>query len=499
MPRNYTILDQIDNQGNNKIISQFSGGLDTTTTNDLLPDNKAIVRKNWGQDELGALKKVNGYTKKNAIALASKPVRGLFRVYKSSGSDEMLAICNGVVSYSDDEGTTFTGATGGSGFTETDYWTGVNYNDLFFFTGQTDNLKHYTPGTNTVAAATDKPAVGCKFIFKRADRRLVCIVNATNSSTLYYSKVDPTGTDADDFSAVNDAGSIAIDGAKSDPLTGGASIGTYDLIYKDYCSFKVWNYPNPKSIRIIGGAGCASPYTVAQGEGMVFALGHDSISMWDGNSFTKISEPIKNILATIPQAYIQNSFAVCRNGFYWLFYPGVGSTVNNKCLVYDIRNSNPYDNQCIWFERDDLAMNSPLVLDGVGDNNEIYAGDSASTGFVYRLDNGTSDNTANITAYYQTKYDNMGASNIVKRFSKIYISCYNTSGTFTVNWYCNKGTSITGSYTITETSGELIDIEPMPDSCVGTDLSIKITHAGNSTAPIIRSIEVAWEALYDKG
>ena len=78
-------------------------------------------------------------------------------------------------------------------------------------------------------------------------------------------------------------------------------------------------------------------------------------------------------------------------------------------------------------------MNCPLVLDGVGDNNELYAGDSASTGFVYQLDTGTTDNTGNITAYYQTKYMNMDAPNVVKRFSKIFIEYYNTSGTFTID------------------------------------------------------------------
>ena len=497
MTRTYRTIDQLDSVGKSKLYNNFSGGLNTSTTNDILRDEEATIRKNWGQDELFALKKVGGYTKKNSSAMASAKIQGLFRVYKSSGSDEFLAVCNGAMYYSDNEGTSWTGATAGTGLSATDFFTGVNYNDLFFFTSATDNLKHYTPSTNTVAAATDQPTNACKVLVKRADRRMVACVNSTASSTLYYSKVAATGSDADDWSATNDAGSIAIDGAKSDPLTGIASLGTYDLVYKDTTVFKVWDYPQTKAVRIIGSPGSAAPYSIAQGDGMVFSLARDSVDMWDGVAFEKVSEPVKAIVRAVDPAYIQNAFGICRYGFYWLFYTPTGGTTNTKCIVYDIRNSNPYDRKFIWFERDDLAMNCPVVFGGVGDDNEIYAGDSAATGFVYQLDSGTSDNTGNITAVYQTKYDNMDMPNVIKRFSKIIIQYYNTSGTFTVNYYWNKGAS-TASYTITGTDGEGVDIQRLPDNVVGKDISIKITHVGASTAPVIKNIQIDWEALYEK-
>jgi len=495
MARKTLTLDKIDNTRDSKTLNNFTGGLNVILTNDLLGDGEALIRKNWGQDELGALKKVNGYTKKNSTLIHASPIHGLFRVYKSAGSDELLAICNGAMYYSDNEGTSWTAATSGGSLSTSDFFTGVNYNDLFFFTSPTDNLKHFTPSTNTVAAATDTPTVGCKVLFKRADRRLVALVNSTNGSTLYHSKVDPTGTAADDWSATGDAGSIAIDGTKSDPLTAGISLGTYDLIFKDATAFKVWDYPATKAVRIIGSPGCAAPYSIASGGGYIFLLGRDAIWMWDGVSFTKISDPVRSVIAGINSTYIQNAFAVYRNGFYLLFYTPTGQTTNTKCLVYDVKYSNPYDNKCIWYERDDLAINCPLVLSGTGDANEIYGGDAPSTGFIYRLDNGTSDNTANITAIYQTKYFDMKASNVVKRFAKVYIEYYNTSGTFTINWYVNRG-SATGSYTITGTGGSAIDIQTLPDTAVGTDFSVKVTHVGASTAPVIRSIEIEYEFLY---
>ena len=91
----------------------------------------------------------------------------------------------------------------------------------------------------------------------------------------------------------------------------------------------------------------------------------------------------------------------------------------------------------------------------------------------------------------------MQLSNVVKSFTKLYIEYYNTSGTFTVNWYTDRGAT-TGSYTITGTGGNAIDVKGLPPEAVGTDVSVKITHVGSSTAPVIRSVQVDWEALYEK-
>jgi hypothetical protein len=217
MPKRQSLgtIDTIDNIRGDIIVTDFSGGLNTVDSNEILADNEAIVRKNWGQASKGAIEKVNGYTKKNSTTLGAKPIRGLFRVYTSNGTRHLLAICNGTLKYSTDGGTNFSSATGGTGLTETVFNTGVNYNDLFFFTNGTDNLYHYTPTTTTMAAATSRPTDACKILLKRSDRRFLALVNATNGSTLYFSKIDPTGAAADDWSATNDAGSIAIDGAKS--------------------------------------------------------------------------------------------------------------------------------------------------------------------------------------------------------------------------------------------------------------------------------------------
>jgi hypothetical protein len=417
--------------------------------------------------------------------------------------------------YYSDNNSTFTQEGNSTVITETEFNSGVNYNDLFFITNKTDNLMVFSPATNTLAASTDTPTDACKILLKRADRRLLALVNSVNGSTLYYSKVDPTGSAANDWSATNDAGSIAIDGAKSEALTGGMTFGSVDIIFKDYAAFKVWGYPSPQAIRMSGSPGCAAPFSVAQGDGLGFHLAHDGVYMFDGNKFIKLSDPIKSSIDAINSSYVQNSFGIYRDGFYWLFYTASGDTVNKSALIYDVFHSNPYIGKNIWYERTNMEMNSPCVFTGTGDDNELYAGVSADTGFIYRLDFSASgaDDTSNIQAIYQTKYFDGGYPNLIKRFSKIKVTYYLNTGTLNFNWYVNRGAT-TGNYAgtsgntgtalgsfILDTSTlsgvlDTTDIARLDDTAVGKDIAVKVTSNATGTAPKIRRIEIDWEAMF---
>ena len=366
-------IDRIENVRDSILINEFDGGLNSTDSNEVLKDSEATIRQNWSSSERGALVKVNGFTKKNSTLMGAKPVRGLFRVYQSDGTKHLLAICNGKVFYSTNDGTSFTQDAGSLAITETVYNSGQNYNNLFFFTNATDNLQHYTPGTTTAAAATDQPTDPCRILLKRSDRRLLALVNSVNGSTLYFSKVDPTGAAADDWSATADAGSIAIDGAKSEPLTGGMTFGAVDIIFKAYAAFRVWGYPSPQAIRIPGSPGCAAPQSTAQGDGLGFHLAHDGVWMYDGNKFMPISDPIDDDLDAINASYIQNAFGVYVDGHYWLFVTITGQTTNTVCYIYDVASSNPYIGKNVWYKRAGLAMNNPCVWTGAGDDIEIYS------------------------------------------------------------------------------------------------------------------------------
>jgi hypothetical protein len=513
----YIEIDRLDNVKGTILIDEFDGGLNTTDSNEVLQENEATIRQNWSNDERGAITKVAGYTKANSTTMGAKPIRGLFRLYTSAGTKHLLAICNGKVFYSTDNGATFTQDSGTLAITETVYNSGVNYNDLFFFTNATDNLQKYTPGTTTAAATTSQPTDPCRILLKRSDRRLIALVNAVNGSTLYFSKVDPTGADADDWSATSDAGSIAIDGAKSEALTGGMTFGSVDIIFKDYAAFKVWGYPAPQAIRMSGSPGCAAPQSVAQGDGLGFHLAHDGVYMFDGNKFICISDPIESYIDDINPLYVQNAFGVYRDGLYWLFYTASADTVNKSCIIYDAKRSNPYVGKNVWYERSNMAMNCPLILTGTGDDNEIYAGVSANTGFVYRLDYSATgaDDTANIEAVNQTKYYDGGYPNLIKRFTQVKVTYYLNTGTLLFNWYVNRGATsgnysgtagntgtALGSFVLdTSTLAGVLDttnIARLEDTAIGKDISIKITNDATGTAPIVRRIEILWEAMYEE-
>ena len=192
--------------------------------------------------------------------------------------------------------------------------------------------------------------------------------------------------------------------------------------------------------------------------------------------------------------------------------------MNKNCIIYDVFHSNPYIGKNVWFERPDLEMNCPCVFNGAGDDNEIYAGTSASTGFVYRLDFSSTgaDDTADITAQYQTKYFNAKTPRLVKRFPIIQVRYYLATGNILVYWYTNRGLTA-GSFIIpisqtgtalgsfvlgTSTLSENVErthIERLPDDCVGKDISLKFYHKGTGNPPIIRDAIIDWEGLYLDG
>ena len=509
-------IDSLENVRGEIKLSDFSGGLNSADSNEVLKDNEAIVRKNWDTSERGAIVRVNGFTKKNATLIAAKTGLGLFRVYQSDGTRKLVAAMgDGKLYFSDNDGTSWTQATDGTGLSTTKFNSGVNFNNLLFFTNPTDNLQTYTPGTDTMVAATDQPTDPCSILIKRADKRMLALVNTVNGSTLYFTKIGPTGAAADDWSASNDAGSIAIDGALSEPLSGGMTFGAVDIIFKDNKAFKVWGYPNPIALHMPGSPGCAAPHSVVQGEGLGFFLAHDGVWLFDGNKFIKISDKIQPIIDSINQSQITNAFGVYRNGFYWLFYTPSGQTKNQKVIIYDAHRSNPYINKNIWFERSGIAMNSPVIFDGVGDANELYAIASAETGFVYRLDFSSTgaDDTANISAIYQTKYFDDKFPRVVKRISKIHIRYLLGQGNIRVTWFTNRG-NVSGNYDIAAqgtgvklgtfllgtdslvSNVENTHTQDLPDTAVGKDFSVKIEQDSTGNPAIIRGIDIEWEALY---
>ena len=514
MPRLYRAIDTLDNVGDSIKLSRFDGGLNVHDSNEVLKNSEAIVRENWVSDGMGAIKKVSGHTKSNSTLMGAKPVRMLARVYQSDGTTKLLAMCNGKLFYSDDDGASFDQEGNSTAYTETDFFTGVDYYNLHFFTGLNQNLHVYTPGTDKSAAAADTPTDPCRILLKRSDERMIAFNNDVNGATEYFTKVQPTNS-ADDWSAANDAGSIAIDGAKSGGLVGGATFGSYDIIFKDYAAFKVWGYPTPQAQRLPGSPGCAAPYSVAQGDGLCFFLAHDGVYMYDQTQFIKISDPIEEEIDKINSSYVRNAFGVYRNGFYRLFYTYTGETTNKKTLVYDVARSNPYQKVNVWHKRTGLLMNCPIVFNGRGDDNELYAGDSASTGFVYRLDYSSTgaDNTSDIEASYQTKYFNGGYPHLVKRYSKVHVRYYLNQGDLLVYWYTKRG-NVSGSYTISPSQTgvalgtfvlgtdylagvvEATHTKGLPDTAIGEDISLKFYHKSTGSAPIIRDVQIDWEGLY---
>lgn len=122
------------------------------------------------------------------------------------------------------------------------------------------------------------------------------------------------------------------------------------------------------------------------------------------------------------------------DAIWWAITSGAGQTVNNRILRYDLINSAA--GPPVWTIYD-IGTNGLIVR-----NNSLYFG-SASTGYIYKFGDATSDNSAAINAYWKSK-DFFGDSPFTeKEFRSLSISAASISNSTCTVTYTINGTSST--------------------------------------------------------
>lgn len=179
---------------------------------------------------------------------------------------------------------------------------------------------------------------------------------------------------------------------------------------------------------------------------------------------------------------------------YYLFYTTntVGSPVNDHAVVYDYNGK--------WTPLDDItAYSATLYL------NQPFIGDSNSTGLVYQMETGQSDNGGNFTYQWQTADLDMGNPAQLKTFKRLYVyvnaaaaiqsgvslTCsYNIDGSHT-SYPLN-------SYTISqspESTGYATVKFPFPatQTTIGHYLSVTCSSSENSSPLKTYGLSIVWE------
>lgn len=108
-------------------IPNLGGGRNTKDSNTLIGETEAVDIENFDFEERGALKKVPGSAKLNAIAIAAHPVNSLYEAIKSDGNSHLLAFCGTGIYASTDGGATF--STLKTGLTANRKWSCYTYAD----------------------------------------------------------------------------------------------------------------------------------------------------------------------------------------------------------------------------------------------------------------------------------------------------------------------------------------------------------------------------------
>lgn len=124
------------------------------------------------------------------------------------------------------------------------------------------------------------------------------------------------------------------------------------------------------------------------------------LSVGAAGSFLE-SERVEPDMFTINESYVGRISGIVFKNKAWFSVPyGTSQETNNRVYVYDFSISNLTKNQkAAWVPFDGFTAEQFTIYGG-----NLYFGDSAATGYVYKAENGTyNDNGAAINSYYWTK------------------------------------------------------------------------------------------------
>jgi hypothetical protein len=360
----------------------FSGGLNQAVVATMIKDNQASDINNCYIDN-GAIVKRDGCQRFNAKALnPNKPVTSITRYYREDGTKKLIGLCGSSLYYVPDNGSTPEAITGAS-FTDGARLEFETYINFLYMTNQQDGMFKYDNTQVAAIGANPIAPPAAKHLLSH-DERMWAANGANNRSRLWFSAAgDPTAwvTTDDYFDISSDDG---------DEITGLASFLEDLVVFKQNSIWIGQNTYDPQNeamfVKRVTDAGCVAGRSIATINNRIYFLGKEGVYEFDGVAARLISEAVKDEVANINPTYKGNISAVAAGNKYYIAYTPLGSNQNTKMLVYDTMTR-------AWSKYDGLYAhsNNLIVLNGSDDSNEILSACSDSTGIIYKLNTGTSD------------------------------------------------------------------------------------------------------------
>lgn len=416
--------------GYNNRLSPFN------VSNATLIDAKDVT---W--DDLGNVKKRDGYSKYNSTAISSNTVLGLYKTYKTTGvgqaNKELLAHINAKLFKGVDATGVFTEITVNGAALLAARPQFVTFENIAIFTNSTNAVKKYTIGSTVEDLGGSPPT--SRFIEVHRER-IWLAGNATNSSELRFTDISKPET----FPARN---SIQVGELDNDQITGIRRTSNGLLIWKNH---SIWillgnSQGSFALIPISNNVGCVAPHSIAEVNGRYYFLARGGVYSTAGDKPVLESFPIQPDIDDIRKVALGDVVGFTHeNRLYCLAYQSSAATdtTNTKLLVLDtrLRSFNiPGSSTSGWTKYLNHPVNSATNWDAGDDIGETYFGSSATDGFVYRFANGTDDAGTNFGVNFTTKFY---GSEIERVFDLLYLDVEaNSGGNLRVLWTTNQPTN----------------------------------------------------------
>lgn len=251
----------------------------------------------------------------------------------------------------------------------------------------TDKLAEHLLGTEESAARGDPPT-GANFL-SRFKNRMVYARTSSNPSRIWLSNYELPAV-VPDLTLLetepNAGGYINVAHGEGEAIRGLCTYNDRLIILKQT---SIWalvgtNFLDFTLQVVTRDLGCMSHKSIAQFQnGIIWYTGNEII-LFDQSGFQVLSDPVKDHLDDIANAYRSQAVGVISDMRYFFFYTPTGGTYNTKCIVYDLRMKG-------WTELTGWNVRCAMRMRGETEVWTLVCGDS-NAGFVWSSDTGWTDN-----------------------------------------------------------------------------------------------------------
>lgn len=393
-------------------ISEFVGFNQAKHTQFLNPGETQSAQNMDIRD--GNLSVCKGYSKYISTAIASG-IKTLMPFYKNNGdgtvTSYLIAATSNALYYWNGSAwvTLKSGLTSG-------YFDYINYQkdmtDLIIMTNGNENILKWDGSTISDLGGSPPKFQSITLHYERVWGTGI----KTNPNQVDYSKdLNPE----DWTQTVNTGGLMELPTWDGGVCVAIESIFDNIVVFKQRHIFRIYGtYPGEYANKnVFTSTGAIARRSIVNAVTVAFFLSNDGIYAYNGSQTELISNPVKDVIATMNSNYADKACAVFYDNKYILAIPTGTSTVNDTIIEYDTLKQS-------FNIKKGINVNHFVEYK----NKLLFCNDDAISGnsYVYEYNSGTNFNGTNINAYWETGETDWDAPNAVKTSTYLYATFVGT-------------------------------------------------------------------------